>query len=108
MALVYEWKVLEIQTTTEGSNNDSVVNVEWKKSGYDENGAEGFFLGTTPLTSVSTSNFIPFKDLTEAQVLSWVQASITPELEELIEHSIQRILAESYSIKQTVTDFPWQ
>ena len=108
MALTYKWQVLELQTTTEGSNENSVVSVEWRKSGYDENGTEGFFVGVTPLTSVGTSNFISFENLTEEKVLSWVQATIDADLEILIEECIQSIIAESNTDKETVTSFPWQ
>ncbi len=41
MSLVYEWRITAIRTETEGSNENSVYNINWQKSGYDPQGVEG-------------------------------------------------------------------
>ncbi len=79
MSVVYEWEIIGIKTKTEGSNEDSVVVVEWLKRVFDAEGNQAEFYGTTPLTSINSESFLSFDTLNEATVLSWVQAEVDDE-----------------------------
>lgn len=110
MALTYTWKVTELFHTTEGVNNQSVVNVRWEKIGTDENGNVGIFAGATPFSSVNTENFIPFDQLTEEIVLGWVKDHIEEhDSEDHINEQLQRELDERIELIANVEDdaLPW-
>lgn len=79
MSIIYEWEITGICTKTEGSNIDSVVEVNWIKRGIDTEGNVGEFTGTTPLTSLGSSSFTSFSSLTETNVLEWVQNAVSED-----------------------------
>ena len=105
MSVVYEWQIKEVQTKTEGLNEDSVVSVEWIKRGTNAAGTVGEFHGTTPLTSAQSSSFTPFSDLTESTVLGWVQNAVSDETDrhnEFIDRQINLVEDPAAS-----KPFPW-
>lgn len=92
MAITYTWEVLSLKTKTEGDNQNAVVQTYWKKTGTDEHGHTASFDGATPFTSVNVppGEFVPFENLTESTVLSWIQSSI----DEIYEAHINKIIQE--------------
>ena len=71
----YTWAVTGITSATVTDLSDVVINVKWNCMGTDDNGNEGVFIGATPLETkdIDPATFVPFDQLTEALVLSWVQ-----------------------------------
>lgn len=97
----YAWEVTGLKTT----NNGGVVQTYWKKTGTDDDGNVGTFSGATPFDVDETSpDFIPFDQLTEADVLGWIQGVVVDSYEEHVNGQIQRQIDQ-----QTVTDaaMPW-
>jgi hypothetical protein len=74
MAITYTFTIKELEIAPTGSNgyNDVVTRVGYFYTGINENGIKGSFFGTTTMPSPS-SNFIPFNNLTEAEVMSWLE-----------------------------------
>lgn len=75
MAVTYTWRIVSLRTHTEGSNVDSVCEVDYEKTGTDDNGTTGSYMGSCALSSADTSSYTAFADLTENQVIAWVQAA---------------------------------
>lgn len=101
MTMTYSWKVTSIKKDP----NDSVVQTYWEKKGVDEDGNEGMFAGATPFTAdPNAEGYIPFANLTEADVLNWIQAVVVGDYEEHVNSQIQRQIDE-----KTITeaDMPW-
>src|SRR6056300_1507555 len=97
----YTWEVTGLKTT----NGGGVVQTYWKKTGTDADGNTGTFSGATPFDVDETSpDYIPFEELAEADVLSWIQAIVVGSYEEHLNGMIQKRIDE-----QTVTDadLPW-
>lgn len=98
MAITYTWEVTELKVRDVEPHIDAVVQTQWKKIGTDENGVTGEFIGATPLSAadVSPEDFVPFDELTEELVLTWIQAGIakhpeyTTHMNEKIQQQIQR------------------
>lgn len=83
MALTLTYSVTSLkvkdQVNSEGTTlANSVCQTYWKVVGEDENGNTGEFSGATPFTAenVAAANYIPFEDLTEADVLGWIKAVV--------------------------------
>lgn len=109
MTITYTWAVTSLKTRTEGSNENAVVQTYWKKTGTDEAGNTGEFSGATPFTTTTMpegSTFIPLAELTEATVLSWIQAVVVGSYEEHVNGQIAKQIAEK-ATPITETPMPW-
>ena len=106
MAVTYTWAVTSVKTKTEGSNENAVVQTYWTKTGADEDGNEGSFSGATPFSSENTENFVPFAELTEEIVLSWIQAIVVDSYEDHVNGQIQKQIDEKIA-PVTETAMPW-
>ena len=111
MALTYTWAVTSLKKTTDGSVDNFVVQSTWTCTGTDEDGDSGTFNGATPfpLDSLDPATFIPYEDLTEADVLGWIQAVVVGSYKEHVDAQINKQIA---LVKDPVVevpngDFPW-
>jgi hypothetical protein len=93
MSITYTWKVTGIKVKDEGPNANAVVQTYWTKTGEDEDGNKGTFNGATPFTSTTMpegSTFVPFAELTEEIVLSWIQDVVVDNYETHVNEQIQK------------------
>ena len=103
MSMTYTWEVTGLKNTSDGT----VVQTYWKKTGTDADGNEGSFQGATPFDNgdPSSDDYIAFADLTEADVLGWIQAIVVGEYEAHINGQIQKQID---ALAITEADLPWQ
>lgn len=75
MTLTYTWLITGVTAASVTDLSDVVINVRWTCTGTNENGTQGTFPGATPLktTDIDPATFVPYNQLTEALILSWVQ-----------------------------------
>jgi hypothetical protein len=109
MAITYTWKVTSLKTKTEGTNQDAVVQTYWEKIGTDNAGNTGTFSGATPFTSTTMTNgntFVPFSDLTEDIVLTWIKAVVVGGYEEHVNAQIQKQIDTKIS-PVAEANMPW-
>ena len=108
MTITYSWEIISLQTRNQGQNADAVVQVFWRRVGVDENGNTGEFLGSTPMTSefVPEGTFVPFEQLTQEQVLGWIQEVVTGEYAKHVDSVIAQEINDKANPIQTVTP-PW-
>jgi hypothetical protein len=111
MALTYTWAITSLKKTTDGTVDNFVVQSTWTCTGTDEDGDSGTFSGATPfpLDSLDPATFIPYEDLTEADVLGWIEAVVVGSYKEHVDAQINKQIA---LIKDPVVDvpegdFPW-
>ena len=105
MTLTYAWAITSLKKTTDGSISNVVVQTNWTCTGTDADGDSGTFNGATPfpLSDVDPDNFIPYEELTEADVLSWIQAVVVGSYKE---HIDAQILKQIALIKDPVVEVP--
>lgn len=106
MAINYTWEVTGLKTKTEGSNEKAVIQTYWKKTGTDDDGNVGSFSGATPFTSVDADPFIAFDELTEANVLGWIQAVVVDDYEAHVNGVIQKQI-DAQVDPVVEADLPW-
>lgn len=121
MAFTYKYEVTSLKVKNEvvGNtiNQNAVVQTYWKLTGTDESlvteegNNQGTFAGATPFTTTTMPegyNFIPFADLTEADVISWIQAVVegNPSYKKHIDDQIQKQIDEKMR-PITEPDLPW-
>jgi hypothetical protein len=109
MGITYTWKVTGIKTRTEGPNEKSVVQTYWSKIGTDENGITGVFNGATPFTSIDVpkEDFIPFENLSEEDILTWIKAVVVADFEEHVNMVIMNQIDEKIN-PPVDAKLPWE
>lgn len=96
MALTYTWKIkgLKKQDDPSVELNDIIVQTYWECTGTDADGNSATFHGATPFKpdQVDPDDFTTYENLTEAQVLSWIQAvvDVNPTYKAHIDEQIQK------------------
>ena len=94
MTITYTWAVTGMKVTTVGDLSNYVVQTYWTKTGTDENGNTGVFSGATPLTPDSSQpNYVPYDQLTQEIVLSWIQPLVTGQYEQHVNDVIAEAIA---------------
>lgn len=107
----YVYTVTGLKVKDEGSNTNAVVQTYWKLTGTDTDGNEGTFSGATPFTSDPTDQsgpFIPFDELTEADVIGWIQGVVesNPGYQHHIDSQIQKQINDKIT-PITEASLPW-
>lgn len=107
MAITYTWAVTGMKVTKAGTLNNYVVQTYWTKTGTDEDGTTGTFSGATPFEpNPAQPNFVPYDQLTQDIVLSWIQPIVTGAYQEHVDSAIAEAIART---KDPVVDepLPW-
>jgi hypothetical protein len=107
MAIAYTWKVTGLKVTDTDDHDKVVIQSFWTKTGTDENGFTGVFEGTTSFSvdEIVDNQFIPYHNLTEKTVLTWIQdREIGPFMERVDDRIAKEI---SIKIAPPVIGVPW-
>lgn len=108
MALTYTWAITELALTTVGEHQDYVVQSRWTCTGTDEDGNAGTFSGATPFSpDPSQPDFTPYDQLTEAQVLGWIQAVVVGSYWDHVNEQIMKQIALKKDPVVPTSTFPW-
>jgi hypothetical protein len=118
MSYTYTWKITSLkvkdQVNSEGATlTDAVVQTYWQVAGTDADGNKGEFSGATPFTAenVPAGTFKAFADLTEADVLAWIQNVVNndPVYKDHIDKQIQKQIDEHNNVVREVQEagLPW-
>lgn len=80
MSNIYTWIIdqLECYPTLE-SNNDVVFRVNWRRQASDNDGHTSEIVGSQPIMLDPEEPFVPYADLTETQVIGWLENAIGAE-----------------------------
>jgi hypothetical protein len=107
----YAWAITNIKKGDVANLSDVVIHVRWTLTGTDTDGDSGTFQGATPLDPpVNTQGtFTAYEDLTEQQVIAWIQAVVVGSYKDHIDGQIAKQIA---AIKAPVTEveakaLPW-
>lgn len=111
MALTYTWALKSLKKADVNDLSGVIVQTHWTCTGTDADGVDGTFQGATPFNpeEIDPNNFTAYENLTEAQVLSWIQAVVAGPYKEHVEAQIMRQINEKKSVVEDVNDgqFPW-
>jgi len=112
MSISYSLTINNVATSSNDNFTDAVLEVLWVRTGTcSETSRKGETNGTTKLQmpSADYDGFIAFSDLTEAQVLAWVEADINSDAEKLysLNQDIQRQI-DLTDTPQHAMSLPWE
>lgn len=93
----YTWKITGVKTIDTDSAKNAIVQTYWEKTGIDENGNKGSFSGATPFTeaNIDPEKFVPYEELTEEIILSWIKDIVVGSYEEHVNSRINSQILES-------------
>jgi hypothetical protein len=107
----FSWEIVSMATKDETNTDgvvlqNSVVQIQWKRIGTDVDGVSHNFLGNSFMTAenVAESDFIPFFNLTEENVVSWLETKLGNGELEKIDQIITKRVEKKNSIVRTP---PW-
>lgn len=109
--MTYTWEILKFATRSQTNSDgivleDSVVSVQWRRTGYDTEGNSATVVGYTTLTaeSVDQESFVPFSSLTEELVVNWIESAISTEQMNSYNQKIQDKINNLVTTEKAV---PW-
>ena len=97
MAIAYTWNCTTVDTyPTKSDQTDVIFNVHWRLNGVDDTEDEnvGDSYGVVSLDTEDLSTFTAFADITEANVISWVEAALGEDQVAALKTSIDAQIAE--------------
>ena len=97
MAITYTWNCTTVDTyPTKSDQTDVIFNVHWRLNGVDdtEDNNVGDSYGVVSLDTEDLSTFTAFADITEADVIGWVEAALGEDQVASIKASIDAQIAE--------------
>jgi hypothetical protein len=110
MAITYTWKITGLKTKDVTTDRPAaVVQTYWQKIGTDENGNQGTFSGATPFTidpTDASGPFIQFSDLTEQDVINWIETVVVGSYGEHVNNKILEQIDQQITPILNV-DLPW-
>jgi hypothetical protein len=111
MTLAYTWALKSLKKADTADLAGVIVQTQWTCTGTDEDGDSGVFNGATPFNpqEVDPLGFTAYEDLTEEQILGWIQAVVVGSYKE---HIDAQIMKQIQLIKTPVEEvpegqFPW-
>ena len=108
MSTTYTWSINRMDCLAmEGGHTDVVSAVYWQLSGDDGSTACSVF-DVTPLTLDLEEPFTPYADLTQAQVLGWVQDTLGADVIAAHEANITQLLAQIETPPPLIPALPWE
>ena len=108
--ITYTWKITGLKIKdVDTARPSAVVQTYWNKIGTDELGNQGTFSGATPFTVDPADNsgpFKPFAELTEADIVGWIQTIVVGGYEEHVNGKIAEQIQQKIA-PVTEAALPW-
>jgi hypothetical protein len=98
MAITYEFTNIKVEIAPQlGDLQDVITRARYTYVGTDENGIKGEFQGATPMPAPGDANFIPFNEVTEPEVVAWLEeVADKPHMQEQIAKQINNQINPKY------------
>lgn len=115
MAVTNTWGVVQMDAYPEyEGQTDVVFTVHWNLTGTETVGEApnqttytGYVYGSVGITLDEGSNFTPYADLTEAQVIEWVQDALGAEQVAAYEANVAQQIANQINPPVVTPPLPW-
>jgi hypothetical protein len=107
MAITYTWSVVQMDAyPEEDGETDVVFNVHWTLAGIDGT-YQGYAYGSQGVTIDPDVPFTPYEDLTEAQVIGWVQDAMGAEQVASYEANVAQQIEDQINPPVVTPPLPW-
>ena len=107
MAVSYQWNVQQMDAYPElDGETDVVFTVHWTLTGTDGTYTAGVY-GSVGVTVDPDAPFTPYADLTQAQVIGWVQNALGAEQVAAYEANVATQIADQIDPPAVTPPLPW-
>jgi len=107
MAITNTWAVVQMDCYPEyDGDTDVVFTVHWTLNGTDGT-YNGSVYGSVGVTLDAGATFTPYADLTEAQVVGWVQAALGEEQVASYEANVAQQIEDQINPPVVTPPLPW-
>ena len=107
MVINYTWNITQLECYPQTAGQTNVVcKAQWVLSG-NYAGYGDALTGTASFVYDSDSPYTPYNQLTEAQVVGWVQASLGPQFVLEVERSVAENIQAAMSPAPITPPLPW-
>lgn len=107
MTITNTWAVQQMDAyPEEDGETDVVFNVHWTLTGIDQT-YQGYVYGTQGVTINPDVPFTPYEDLTEAQVIGWVQDAMGAEQVASYEANVAQQIEDQIDPPVVTPPLPW-
>lgn len=107
MAITNTWSVAQMDAYPEYEGNaDVVFTVHWTLNGTDGEHTAGVY-GSVGLTLDPEATYVPYADLTEAQVIGWVKEALGEESVTSYEENVAQQIANQINPPVVTPPLPW-
>jgi hypothetical protein len=104
----FEWVISQLNCAVESEGLPNVINIiHWRYNATQVDGDKTYFLGTYGASSVAQpnpQNFIPYEDVTEEEVIGWLEQILPVEDMQL---SLEANIALQINPVEVVLPLPW-
>ena len=107
MAITNTWSVVQMDAYPEyEGSTDVVFTVHWTLTGADGTYTSGVY-GSVGVTVDPDAPFTPYADLTQAQVIGWVQSAMGAEQVASYEANVAKQIADQIDPPVVTPPLPW-
>lgn len=107
MAITNTWSVVQMDAYPEYEGEPDVIfTVHWRLDGTDGTYA-GSVYGSQGITLIEGATFTPYADLTEAQVIGWVQSAMGAEQVASYEANVAQQIEDQIDPTVVTPPLPW-
>lgn len=107
MSIINTWSVVQMDCYPEVDGDiDVVFTVHWTLTGVDGDYI-GSVYGSQPIMLNRDSSFTPYADLTQDQVIGWVQDAMGAEQVAVYEANVARQIADQINPPVVKPPLPW-
>jgi len=108
MTITNNWAVQQMDCYPEyGGQSDVVFTVHWTLTATDGDGHTGSVYGSVGVTLDDGATYTPYADLTQAQVIGWVQSTLGAEQVASYEANVAQQIAEQIDPVVVSPPLPW-
>lgn len=77
MPNTYSWNIAAVdRKPTDGDLSDVIYNVHWRYTANNGSDVTATIIGTQSVAAPDSENFIAYADVTEANVISWIESEM--------------------------------
>jgi hypothetical protein len=106
MAITFKFSVLEMSVSPQRDNQDNVVRTVTWQCVAEKDGLTATAYGIAALQGAQ-KNFVPFEDLTESEVLQWLDDALSNDELREIYFDLERQINERQAPSVVVKPLPW-
>lgn len=107
MATIYNWTISKMDCVPqEDGKTDVVVTAHWNVLATDGTYASNAY-GTQSFTFNPTKSFTPFTNLTQEQVVGWVQAGMGIDAVTALQENLDKQIADQVNPPIVTPPLPW-